>query len=388
MGISCVIYGKGKRLLLKSNNQIKGETHTKKMLMSLILGGALACSIALPAAAAQKTDDTHAETPRGEASVSLPDSVLYYGKIETISRKEDGEMTALHMSSDRYGEYVMHLSEDTVWIDSGNRTASDPATLKEGEGLYVFHSPVSTRSLPPQSAAFAVVRNVPQDASCAHYHEVEAIEETDGTLRITTGNGGLFLLADKETSLSSYEGTAPAGLGEIEAGTHIMAWYGPVALSYPGQAHASHIMILNQGEQSLARVDLAVLLHAAQGSPVVNYAMRFSDVAQDAPDAEAIRWVASEGLMSGYDDGSRFGPDDPVTREQLVVILWRQSGSPMLMDYPGLTKYSDVGDISRFAQPAMAWAHQKGLVPAEGRLGPKDTVTATEVEQMMEALNK
>ena len=91
--------------------------------------------------------------------------------------------------------------------------------------------------------------------------------------------------------------------------------------------------------------------------------------------------------MSGYGDG-RFGAGDPVTREQLAVILWRQAGSPMLMDYPGLTKYSDVGDISRFAQPAMAWAHQKGLVPAEGRLGPKDTVTATEAERMMEALNK
>ena len=63
-------------------------------------------------------------------------------------------------------------------------------------------------------------------------------------------------------------------------------------------------------------------------------------------------------------------------------------GLPTLMDYPGLTKYSDMGDISRFAQPAMAWAHQKGLVPAEGRLGPRDTVTSTEAEQMMRALSK
>lgn len=359
----------------------------KKMLMSLILGGALFCSIGLPAAAAQKTDGTRAETPRAEAFVPLPDSVLYYGEIETISRSEHGKMTALHMSSDRYGEYIMLLSEDTVWIDSGSRTASDPSDLEEGERLYVFHSPVSTRSLPPQSAAFAVVRNVSQDASCARYHEVGAVEETDGTLRIITDNGGLFLLADKETALSSYDGTALAGLGEIKAGTHIVAWYGPVALSYPGQAQASHIMILNQGRQPLTRSALAVMLHAAQGSPVVNYAMNFSDVAQDAPYSDAVRWSASEGLMSGYGD-DKFGPDDPVTREQLVVILWRQAGSPMLMDYPGLAKYDDVGDISRFAQPAIVWAHQKGLVPTEGRLGPRDTVTSTEAEQMMGVLNK
>ncbi len=359
----------------------------KKMLMSLVLSGALACSLALPAAAVQKTDGVRSETPAAEESATLPDSVLYYGKAETVSRGENGEISALHMSSDQYGEYVMLLSEDTVWIDSGNRTAGDPSDLEEGEGLYVFHSPVSTRSMPPQSAAFAIVRNVPQDASCARYHEVEAAEETDGTLRITTDNGGLFLLADEETTLSSYAGAAPAGLDEIEAGSHIMAWYGPVAMSYPGQARASHIMILNRAEEALTRSALAVMLHAAQGSPVINYAMNFSDVAQDAPYAEAIRWAAGEGLMSGYGDGT-IGPDDPVTREQLAVILWRQAGSPVLMDYPGLTKYSDVGDISRFAQPALAWAHQKGLVPAEGRLGPKDTVTSAEAEQMMRALNK
>lgn len=359
----------------------------KKMLASLILSGALACSLALPAAAAPKTDGAPSETPPAEAPASLPDSVLYYGKVEAISRDENGEMTALSMSSDRYGEYVMRLSEDTVWIDSGNRAASDPSDLEEDESLYVFHSPVSTRSLPPQSAAFAIVRNVPQDASCAHYHEVEAAEETGGTLRITTDNGGLFLLANEETSLSSYGKAAPAGFHEIKPGSHIMAWYGLVAESYPGQAHAAHIMVLTRAEEPLTRSALAILLHTAQGSPAVNYAMNFSDVAQDAPYAEAVRWAAGEGLMSGYGDDA-FGPDDPVTREQLAVVLWRQAGSPMLMDYPGLAKYSDVGDISRFAQPALAWAHQKGLVPAEGLLGPKDAVTAAEAEQMLQTLSK
>lgn len=359
----------------------------KKMLMSLVLSSALACSLALPATAVQQTDGTLPETPLAEESAARPDSILYYGKVEAVSRSEDGNMSALSMSSERYGEYVMLLSEDTIWIDSGKCAASDPSDLAEGEGLYVFHSPVSTRSMPPQSAAFAVVRNVPQDASCARYHKVEAAEETDGTLRITTDNGGLLLLADKETSLSSYEEAAPAELGEIKTGSHIMAWYGPVALSYPGQAHASHIMILNQAEEPLTRSALAALLHTAQGSPVVNYAMNFSDVDQDAPYAEAIRWAASEGLMFGYGDGT-IGPDDSVTREQLAVILWRQAGSPMLMDYPGLTKYSDAEDISRFAQPALAWAHQKGMLPVEGRLGPKDAVTAAEAEQMMQVVNK
>lgn len=359
----------------------------KKILMFLILGGALVCAIAFLAAAAPMTDGADAEAPRAEESVPLPDSVLYYGKIESISREENGEMSALHISSDRYGEYIMHLSEDTVWIDSGNRTASDPATLKEGEGLYVFHSPVSTRSLPPQSAAFAIVRNIPQDAGCAQYHKVSETVLENGQLKITVDQGGLSLLTDDKTEFSFYGREGVPTPEDISADSRIVAWYNAYAAEYPGQTYACHIMVLDCEEEALTRSGLAVMLHTAQGSPVVNYAMHFSDVAQDASYAEAVRWAASEKLIFAYNDG-RFGPDDPVTREQLAVILWRPSGSPMLMGYPGLTKYSDVGDISRSAQPAMAWAHQKGLLPAEGRLGPQDTVTATEAERMMEALNK
>ena len=338
------------------------------------------CCGAIPAAFAAEAD----------TAAPIPDIVLYYGKVEAISHNEDGNMTALRMTSDRYGEYVMLLSEDTVWIDSGKHTASDPASLQEGERLYVFHSSNSTRSMPPQSAAFAIVRNVPQDASCARYHEVEAVEKhEDGTVQITTDNGGLFLAADEETVLLNYAGNTLKGLEEIITGSYIMAWYGPMVMSYPGQARAGHIMVLPRLNAALplTRSSFAVMLHTAQGNPVVNSFMNFTDVDPDAPYADAIHWAASEKLISGYDDG-RIGPNDLITREQLLVILWRQAGSPMLMDYPGLTKYSDVGDISRFAQPALAWAHQKGLVPAEGRLGPKDTVTETEAEMMVAALDR
>lgn len=357
-----------------------------KQLVALALSGVLACSLTLPAAA-QNTAGAHLETSLSEESAPLPDSVLYYGTVEAISRDESGEIASLHMSSDRYGEYVMHLSEETVWIDSGNRTASDPATLKEGEGLYVFHSPAATLSLPPQSAAFAIVRNIPQDAGCAQYHKVSETALEDGKLKITVDQGGLSLLTDGKTEFSFYNREGVPAPEDIPAGSRIVVWYDAYAAVYPGQTYARHVMVLDREEEALIRSDLAVMLHIAQGSPVVNYAMGFSDVAQDAPYAEAVRWAASERLIFGYGDG-RFGPDNPVTREQLAVILWRQAGSPMLMDYPGLAKYDDVGNISQFAQPAMAWAHQKGLVPAEGRLGPRDTVTSAEAERMMRALSK
>ena len=145
----------------------------------------------------QPGDSAAASAPQAQ---TLPASVLYFGQVTQVIRDEAGTVPRLVLSSERYGEYIMNISSDTVWIDSGNRTASDPADLKEGESVYVFHSPISTRSLPPQSAAYAVVRNIPQDISCAQYHVVEEITEgEDGGLIVTTDNGGLLIYLDGDT---------------------------------------------------------------------------------------------------------------------------------------------------------------------------------------------
>ena len=362
-----------------------------KKLTVLVLTGALACAMALPAMAAETTAVPISATVSTEEAVSLSDSVLYYGTVQEIVKDESGNITQLRMVSDRYGEYVMNISEQTVWIDSGRHTASDPATLQEGEGLYVFHSAVETRSLPPQSAAFAVVRNIPMDAGCPQYHRVEEVSLENGQLKITTDNGGLYLLTGEDTIFSFYGSDQAVDLEDIQAGSCVMAWYDSYAAVYPGQAYATHLMLLpgeaQDAEDTLTRGELAMMMYEQAGKPTVNFAMEYSDVADDAQYTEAIRWVTSEGYMGGYGDGT-FGADDAVSREQLVTVLWRYAGSPILMDYPGLTQFDDVGDISLWAQPAFAWAHQKGYISAveEGILAPNGDATQEMVETILSEL--
>ncbi|WP_206457956.1 S-layer homology domain-containing protein [Anaerovorax sp. IOR16] len=361
----------------------------KKNLVAIALTGALLCTMSVQAVAAEVPNPTLSAIPTTEKSQSLSDSVLYYGQVKKIVTNKDGTISQLRLDSERFGEYVVNLSAETVWIDSGNHSADDPSDLKEGEGIYVFHSPVETASLPPQSSAFAIVRNIPQDVGCAQYHEVEAIREEDGKLKITTDNGGLFILADEETKISSYLEDASTTLNDIQPNTYIMAWYESYATVYPGQTYANHIMLLEEADaEALTRAGLVSLLHNMEGNPVVNYAMSYTDVNGNDSYAEAIRWASSKGLVSGYGNGS-FCPNDVVSREQLVTILWRYAGSPMLMDYPGLTQFSDAGDISAFARQAMAWAHQKGLISAtnDGLLAPHGTATAGEVEKIIQLLD-
>lgn len=242
----------------------------KRTLSALVVSGALLCAAALPAMAAEPAAGSQNETALVQEE-TMPDSVLYYGQVLAIDREEDGTVTRLHLTSEEQGDYVMNISSSTVWIDSGSYAASDPADLEVGESVYVHHSPVSTRSLPPQSAAYAVVRNFPQDAGAAQYHEVEAIvQNEDGSVTITTDNGGLMLTVEADAAVTTYAGET-AALADVKAGDHVMAWYPLVMLSYPGQASAGHLMLLpaavEERDGEAAEADPAQVLEPIQQVP-------------------------------------------------------------------------------------------------------------------------
>ena len=131
----------------------------KRKLTALTLCGVMLCSAALPSAAVSR--DYTPVLYSAQSETALPDSVLYFGGIDDIIRDKDGNISQLRMTSEKYGEYVMNISSDTLWIDDGRHIKDNPSTLNEGESVYIFHSPVSTKSLPPQSSAIAVVRNTP-----------------------------------------------------------------------------------------------------------------------------------------------------------------------------------------------------------------------------------
>lgn len=236
----------------------------KRTLSALMLSGALLCALSVPALAAEPA------APQTDTSLTqeetLPDSVLYYGTVTEVIRDEDGTVSRLALSSERYGDYVMNLSADTVWVDAGKRTASDPSDLEAGEAVYVFHSPVSTRSLPPQSAAYAVVRNMPQDMGCPMYHEVEAVTEQDGRLTITTDNGGLLLHVNEETQCVDYATGKAVDPAHLKEGGRVMAWYDIVLTSYPGQAGPSCLMLLPEVEEQTSADQPAEATELADGT--------------------------------------------------------------------------------------------------------------------------
>ena len=126
----------------------------------------------------------------------------------------------------------------------------------------------------------------------------------------------------------------------------------------------------------VTRAQLAAIFYRAAGSPAVSGAVRFPDVQATAYYVNAVSWAEEHGLISGYPDG-RFGVDDPVTRQQVVTILWRWAGSPDASS----AGYTDESAVATYAQTAVDWSKSKHILAGreDGRFAPNDHATRAEV---------
>ena len=127
--------------------------------------------------------------------------------------------------------------------------------------------------------------------------------------------------------------------------------------------------------QPCTRAQIVTFLWRAAGSPVVNYAMNMTDVAEDAYYAEAVRWALSEGITTGTGDG-KFSPDTTCTRAQSVTFLFRAIGK--LVD--SKAEFSDVLTDSYYAN-AVAWAVENGVTNGigNGLFGPDNSCTRAQI---------
>lgn len=133
--------------------------------------------------------------------------------------------------------------------------------------------------------------------------------------------------------------------------------------------------------QPMTRAMLVTALWREAGSPVVNYAMDFDDVDEDQWYTEAVRWAASEGIVTGT--GKGFSPDAALTRESLAAILFRYAGGQADADQLG--SYADGAGVSAWAREAMNWAVAQGLITGKsgGRLDPGGTASRAEVSAIL-----
>ena len=137
---------------------------------------------------------------------------------------------------------------------------------------------------------------------------------------------------------------------------------------------------------TVTRGMMATILWRMEGSLAPKDENSFTDVEAGRWYADAITWTTENGIFAGYSK-DKFGPDDPITREQLTAIFYRYA------DYKGykltvtenLDKFEDADKITDYAKTVMQWAVGNGLIKgkSETLLDPQGTATRAEIAAML-----
>ena len=124
---------------------------------------------------------------------------------------------------------------------------------------------------------------------------------------------------------------------------------------------------------NLTRAAIVTVLYRLEGSPMTAASDEFYDVPAGQWYSDAVAWAVKYGITNGYGDG-RFGPNDPITREQLATFLHRYAKSRNLnVSASGKLPQSDASKVDSWALDAMTWAYSKEIVEEiDGKLAPVD----------------
>lgn len=97
--------------------------------------------------------------------------------------------------------------------------------------------------------------------------------------------------------------------------------------------------------------------------------------------SDAVAWASENNIVTGY-SRTRFGANDPVSREQIATLLWRYAGSPSANS---AQNFADERQISDYASDAVNWARANGIVNGRpgNRFDPKANVTRAEVATIL-----
>lgn len=128
------------------------------------------------------------------------------------------------------------ITDDTYLLNGKNGKAKKLSSFKVGKEVTVYHSPKMTRSIPAQSAAYAVVLGDNSEKMGKFFKVEEVTMSEDKTyVSVINTNESLIATVDKK---------ANKNFAEIKAGDNLMVWYDMMTMSLPARTNANKVVIL------------------------------------------------------------------------------------------------------------------------------------------------
>ena len=136
----------------------------------------------------------------------------------------------------------------------------------------------------------------------------------------------------------------------------------------------------------MTRGQLVTVLYRIAGSPEVEGENPFKDVAESAYYCNAVRWAQAGGIVTGL-SADTFGPDNRVTRQQMCAILYRYAAmlKVSLTKRDPLTDFSDTDQLADYAKDPVSWCVAMGFINGTGDklLNPAGNATRAQIAKVL-----
>ena len=144
----------------------------------------------------------------------------------------------------------------------------------------------------------------------------------------------------------------------------------------------------------LTREQFVVILARISGAKLSEYTESgFADVKADSWYGASVTWASAEGIVNGMGNGL-FGVGEPLSREQLAVILYRYAEAQRIdiSDKADLSYCDDADYISTWADDACAWAVKAEVLGStseiDNLISPKMTVRRAQAAKIFMSFDK
>ena len=248
----------------------------------------------------------------------------------------------------------------------GGTVTADPAAAKAG-------ATVTLTATPDEGYAVGTITVTDRFGDA-----VKVTENADGTYTFTMPNGQVTV---KATFVETEEPAPAMPFTDVKEGDW---FYDEVLYVYENG------LMNGVGDNRFApnsattRGMLVTILYRLEGEPDVTGEAGFSDVG-DTWYTDAVIWAAANDIVNGIGD-NQFGPENTLTREQLVTMLYRyaQNKGYDVTASADLSGYPDAGQIQSWAQEAMTWAVAEGIVEGmDGNLNPAGSATRAQIATIL-----
>ena len=221
----------------------------------------------------------------------------------------------------------------------------------------------------------------------ANGKDVELTDNGDGTYTFTMPGSKVqisatFVEDENYEEPTPEEPSSDMPFGDVNTGDW---FYDVVKYAYDNGLMTGTSATTFEPNTTTTRGMIVAILNRLEGNPTAADA-GFADVNSGDWYADAVNWAASVGIVNGYSD-TQFGPNDPITREQMAAILYNYA------EYKGydvsaradISSYDDAANVSDWAIESVQWANAMGLVNGmtDTTLDPQGNATRAQIAAIL-----